>query len=133
MNETKARPSIEFFPGVRPDAPFSAAVRVDNLLYLSGQIGVRPDGSFPLDLAGQTRQMMDNVAATLSGLGLGMDAIFKVTVMLADMDRWPEFNAVYLEYFDSDRLPARSAFGARKLVGGCLVEVECVAYAPTPG
>jgi len=50
--------------------------------------------------------------------------------MLADMRRWPEFNAVYLTYFDPDRLPARSAFGANGLALGAEVEIECVAYWP---
>lgn len=128
MNET--RPGIEFFPGGRPDSPFSRAVRVGDVLYVSGQIGNRPDGSKADDLAGQTRQTMENIKAVLAEFGLGMDAIFKCTVMLADMDQWREFNAVYLEYFSPDRLPARSAFGAAKLVGGALTEVEVMAYMP---
>lgn len=127
MNDT-TRPGIEYFPGGRPGSPFSRAVRVGDVLYLSGQIGNRPDGSKAGDLAGQTRQTMENIKAELTTFGLGMDAIFKCTVMLADMDQWREFNTVYLEYFASDRLPARSAFGATKLVGGALTEVECLAY-----
>lgn len=123
-------PGIEFFPGGRPGSPFSRAVRVGDVLYLSGQIGTRPDGSRPEDLAGQTRQTMENIKTELALHGLGMDAIFKCTVMLADMDRWREFNMVYLEYFAADRLPARSAFGADKLVGGALAEVEAWAHMP---
>lgn len=130
MTDTTTRPPIEYFPGGRPGSPFSRAVRVGDVLHLSGQIGNRPDGTKADDLAGQTRQTMDNIAAVLATFGLGMDSIFKCTVMLADMDQWREFNAVYLEYFAPDRLPARSAFGAAKLVGGALTEVECLAYMP---
>lgn len=130
MTDTTTRPPIEYFPGGRPGSPFSRAVRVGDVLHLSGQIGNRPDGTKADDLAGQTRQTMDNIAAVLATFGLGMDSIFKCTVMLADMDQWREFNAVYLEYFAPDRLPARSAFGADKLVGGALTEVECLAYMP---
>jgi 2-iminobutanoate/2-iminopropanoate deaminase len=50
--------------------------------------------------------------------------------VLADMRRWAEFNAVYVEYFDRERLPARSAFGASGLGLGGEVEVGCVAYWP---
>lgn len=130
MSNVSARPAIEYFPGGRPGSPFSRAVRVGDVLYLSGQIGNYPDGTKAKDLAGQTRQTMENIKALLATFGLGMDSIFKCTVMLADMDAWREFNAVYLEYFDADRLPARSAFGASKLVGGALTEVECMAYMP---
>ncbi|MBB4632949.1 RidA family protein [Sphingosinicella soli] len=130
MNEPDTRAPIEYFPGGRPGSPFSRAVRVGDTLYLSGQIGNRADGTKADDLAGQTRQTMENIKAELAAFGLGMDAIFKCTVMLADMDQWRDFNAVYLEYFAPDRLPARSAFGADKLVGGALTEVECCAYMP---
>jgi 2-iminobutanoate/2-iminopropanoate deaminase len=127
---SEPRTPIEFFPGGRPGSPFSRAVRVGDVLYLSGAIGNRPDGTMAPDLAGQTRQTMDNIAAVLATFDLGMDAVFKVTVILADMDEWRAFNAVYLEYFAPDRLPARSAFGAAKLVGGALMELECMAYMP---
>lgn len=130
MTEPDACAAIEYFPGGRPGSPFSRAVRVGDVLYLSGQIGNRPDGTKADDLAGQTRQTMENIKTELAAFGLGMDAIFKCTVMLADMDQWRDFNAVYLEYFAPDRLPARSAFGASKLVGGALTEVECWAYMP---
>lgn len=129
MTDT-TRPGIEFFPGGRAGSPFSRAVRVGDVLYVSGQIGNRPEGSKADDLAGQTRQTMENIKAVLAEFGLGMDAIFKATVMLADMDQWRDFNTVYLEYFPADRLPARSAFGADKLVGGALTEVEVMAYMP---
>jgi 2-iminobutanoate/2-iminopropanoate deaminase len=66
----------------------------------------------------------------LRASGLGFADTVKITVMLADMRRWAEFNAVYLTYFDRDRLPARSAFGASGLALGGEVEVECVAYWP---
>ena len=128
----RCREDIVFFSGGRPGSPFSRAVRVGDVLYLSGQIGNRPDGTFADDLAGQTRQTMDNIAALLATFGLGMDAVFRCTVMLADMTQWREFNAVYLTYFASDRLPARSAFGTSGLVGGALTEVECCAYMPAP-
>ena len=120
----------EHFSSGRPGSPFSRAVRLGETLYVSGQIGNRSDGSFPGELGEQTRQTMENIKATLASFGLGMDAIVKCTVMLADMGGWRAFNAVYLEYFAADRLPARSAFGASGLAAGALCEVECLAYMP---
>lgn len=120
----------EFFAGGRPGSPFSRAVRVGDVLYLSGQIGNRPEGGFPEGIEAQTRQMMDNIAAVLASFGLDMSAVFKALVMLADMDEWRAFNAAYVDYFAPGRLPARSALGANGLVGGALVEMEVCAYMP---
>jgi 2-iminobutanoate/2-iminopropanoate deaminase len=81
-------------------------------------------------LATQARQAMDNIGEVLGACGLKFADTVKFTIMLADMRRWAEFNAVYLSYFDPDRLPARSAFGASALALGGEVEIECVAYWP---
>lgn len=108
--------------------PFSEAVRVGDTLYLSGQIGVKP-GTLELVPGGmkeQARQTMDNIRTTLEAHGYGMRDLVKCTVMLADMAKWSEFNAVYVGYFDG-RFPARSAFGAQGLALGAEVEVECIA------
>ena len=112
--------------------PFSSAVRAGDFLFVSGAIGNRP-GTMTLvegGLQAEARQAMDNIFEVLSACGLGFADAVKFTIMLADMRRWPEFNAVYLTYFDPDRLPARSAFGANGLALGAEVEIECVAYWP---
>lgn len=121
---------ITFYPANRLGSPFSRATLVGEVLYVSGQIGNRPDGSLPPDLAGQTRQTMQNIATILASVGSSLDAVFKCTVMLAQMDRWREFNDAYVEFFDPTRLPARSAFGANGLVANALVEIECCAFHP---
>ena len=108
--------------------PFSGGVRIGDILYLSGQMGFREDGTLAEGMEGQARQALDNVGAVLRSAGLGFSDVFHVTVMLADMSQWADFNAVYLEYF-SDPLPTRSAFGASGLAMGGLVELECQAYA----
>jgi 2-iminobutanoate/2-iminopropanoate deaminase len=109
--------------------PFSQAVRAGDFLFLSGSIGNRP-GTLTLvegGLAAQAHQTMENIGEVLKASGLGFDDAVKFTVMLVDMRRWAEFNAVYKEYFDPARLLARSAFGASGLALGGEVEVECVA------
>ena len=110
--------------------PFSQAVQVGEVLYLSGQIGNLP-GTLKLapgGLAAETRQTMENIGAMLKENGLSFADVFKVTVMLADMSQWQDFNKVYVTWFDPDRLPARSAFGASGLALGAQVELECMAH-----
>ncbi|WP_379069764.1 RidA family protein [Mesorhizobium sp. UC22_110] len=113
--------------------PFSQAVRVGDILYLSGALGNVP-GKLELVAGGieaETRQTMENIGTVLRENGLGFADIFKCTVMLADMSKWGDFNRVYLEYFDPDRLPARSAFGTNGLALGAELELECLAYMPS--
>lgn len=112
--------------------PFSQAVRVGDILYLSGALGNLP-GKLELVPGGveaETRQTMENIGTVLRENGLDFTNIFKCTVMLADMSKWGDFNRVYLEYFDPDRLPARSAFGANGLALGAQLELECMAQIP---
>ena len=109
--------------------PFSSAVRVGDILFLSGQIGDRPDGTKPDGIEAQARQAMDNISGVLKGQGLGWGDVFKCTVMLDNIAEWAAFNRVYVTYFPDGKFPARSAFGADGLAHGALVEVECLAYA----
>ena len=125
--------TVEYFPAPvlngRP-APFSSAVRVGDVLYLSGQIGIGPDGKLPDGIAGQTRQAMDNIGAVLTSAHAGWGDVVKCTVMLDDMANWPAFNSVYVTYFKDGKFPARSAFGTDGLALGAALEVECIAHAP---
>lgn len=109
--------------------PFSNAVRVGDILYLSGQIGIGADGRLPDGIEAQARQTMENIGAILRSAGRGWDDVFQCLVMLDNMADWPAFNRVYVTYFTPGRLPARSAFGADGLALGALIEVECRAYA----
>ena len=134
------RPPVEYYApdeGVQAAAraggfrlPFSSAVRVGDVLYLSGVIGTGDDGTLAAGMEAQTRQTMDNIGAMLKRAGRSFDDVFKCTVMIDDMKQWQAFNQVYMTYFKPDRLPARSALGADGLALGALVEVECLAHAP---
>jgi 2-iminobutanoate/2-iminopropanoate deaminase len=109
--------------------PFCAAVRVGEMLYLSGAIGNRP-GTLTLvegGLAAEAGQAMRNLGAVLESVGLGFADIVKCTIMLADMGEWRAFNEVYVGFFAAGRLPARSAFGANGLALGARVEIEALA------
>lgn len=110
--------------------PFSAATRVGDVLYLSGCLGNVPGKMelVPGGMEAEARQTMENIKSVLTENGLTFDHVFKATVMLADMKKWADFNKVYVTYFNPDRMPARSAFGASALALGAQVEVECMAY-----
>ena len=109
--------------------PFAGAVRVGDMLYLSGQIGNRPDGTLPEGIEAQSRQVMDNIGAVLKSAGLSFGDVVKCTVMIDEIGQWADFNKVYVTYFPDGEFPARSAFGADGLALGALIEVECWAYA----
>ena len=113
---------------LRTDLPFSEAVRVDDTLYLSGQIGLKP-GTLTLVAGGikdEARQTMDNIRTSLEAHGYSLGDVVKCTVMLADISEWAAFNSVYSGYF-TGRYPARSAFATSGLAFGARVEVECIA------
>ena len=112
--------------------PFSSAVRVGEMLYLSGALGNLP-GTLTLapgGIAGEARQTMENIGAVLKHCGLGFADVVKCTVFLADMSEWAEFNKVYVSYFAPGKFPARSAFGCNGLALGGRLEVECIARYP---
>jgi reactive intermediate/imine deaminase len=107
--------------------PFSEAVQVGNLLFLSGQLGLDADGKLvPGGIGPETRRTLENIRAVLERHGSSLDRIVKVTVMLADIKEWGEMNVEYTKVFTGN-LPARSAFGTTGLALGARVEIECVA------
>ncbi len=112
--------------------PFSPAVRVGGLIYVSGQVGSRMENGqaviVPGGIEAETRQAMDNVREIVERAGSSMSRVVKCTVMMADMAEWPRMNAIYATYFPGPK-PARSALGANGLALGARVEVECIAAA----
>jgi reactive intermediate/imine deaminase len=129
---TQDRPAIERIgePTLNGQRlPFSTAVRAGDTVYLSGALGIGPDGKLAVGMEAQAKLAMDNLGAGLKSAGLGWGDVVKCTVMLDDMADWPAFNKVYVTYFVDGKFPARSAFGADGLALGALVEVECIAFA----
>jgi reactive intermediate/imine deaminase len=108
--------------------PFSEAVRVDDTLYLSGQVATQPGvlELVPGGIEAEARQVLGNIRTVLAANGLGLEDVVKCTVMLADIAEWPTFNEVYAEFFSAP-FPARSAFAASGLALGARVELECMA------
>jgi 2-iminobutanoate/2-iminopropanoate deaminase len=121
----------EYLPqGGSGSLPFSEAVRVGDMLFLSGQLGTDPVTKqiVPGGIAAETRQTLENIKKTLEKYGSSMDRVVTVTVMLADMGEWAEMNKVYGTYFPVNR-PARNAFGTAGLALGARVEIVCIAVA----
>ena len=121
-------PDVEYYPfPVKTSLPFSAAVRVGNLLFVSGQMGTNEKMEL---IAGgiekETKQAFANIKAILERHGSSLDRVVKCTVMMANMAEWPAMNAIYVQQFTS-HLPARSSFGCSALALGGRVEIECIA------
>jgi len=108
--------------------PFSEAVRVGHMLYLSGQLGYDSKTASLVEggIGPETRQTLENIKTTLEKYGSSMAEVVKCTVFLADIKEWAAMNAVYIKYFPSNP-PARSALGSSGLALGARTEIECIA------
>jgi 2-iminobutanoate/2-iminopropanoate deaminase len=124
-----ATPEVEFLARPNSPGPFSEAVRVDDIVFLSGVLGTDSTGRLvPGGIGPETRQALENVKSALARNGLSMDRVVKCTAMLADIAEWPAMNLVDASYFPGPK-PARSAFAASGLVLGGRIELECIAAA----
>lgn len=128
VNAPTAEKQVIQIPGSVPGLPFSSAVRVGNVLYLSGQIGVLPGTRQLVDtgIVKQTQQTFDNIKAVLAYVGSSLDRVFKCTVFLANIRDYDAMNGVYATYFPKDP-PARSTVAGSGLALGARVEIECLA------
>jgi 2-iminobutanoate/2-iminopropanoate deaminase len=118
---------VEFRPRPNAPGPFSEAVRVGNVLYLSGVLGTDSTNRLvPGGIGPETKQALENIKAALQRNGLTMNDVVKCTAMLADIADWPAMNAVYATYFPGPK-PARSAMGGLQLVFNARMELECMA------
>jgi 2-iminobutanoate/2-iminopropanoate deaminase len=119
----------------RPDARpgvLSPAVRVGDLLFLSGVMGTKPGGGGLAEggIEGQTRQALENVKSALALAGAKLEDVAKCTVFLTDAANFAAMNQVYREFFPTDP-PARSTVAVAALVvPNALIEIECTAAAP---
>jgi len=108
--------------------PFSQATVVNEVIYLSGEIGTLPNGKLiEGGITAETRQALMNIKNTLNKMGGSMDDIFKCTCMLSDISEWGEMSSEYVKHFKKDKLPARSAFAGSGLALNAKLEIECMA------
>src|SRR5262249_52206943 len=127
-------------PAPLQGAPYSQAITVNSLVFVSGQIALKPgETALTGATAGeQTEQIFANLRAILEAAGSGLDRLVKTTVFLARMEDFAEMNEVYKRHAGSEppppstpqtaQPPARSTVRAAKLPGGALVEIEAVAH-----
>lgn len=108
-----------------PLGPYSQAIATDQLVFMSGQLGLK-DGQLAPDLASQTKQAITNMQHVLAAVGLSLENVVKTNCFLTDLDDFNEFNEVYARFF-GDIAPARSAVQVGKLPAGAIVEIEAVA------
>jgi 2-iminobutanoate/2-iminopropanoate deaminase len=116
-------------PGPFQGAPYNQAIRVGDLVFVAGQLGVSPETG---DLVGegvaeQTEQALANMAAILAAAGSGLDKLVKTTVFLVDLTDFGAMNEVYARHV-GDRPPARSTVEIAGLPTGARVEIEAIAY-----
>jgi 2-iminobutanoate/2-iminopropanoate deaminase len=106
--------------------PYSQAVRVGDLLFTSGQLGMDPEtGAFPSTAAEQAKQSLENVKAIVEAAGGNMAQVVKTTVFLKDMNDFQAVNEVYSQFF-AEPYPARSAVEVARLPKDGLVEIEVI-------
>ena len=110
----------------KQNMPFSEAVQVGNMLYLSGQVGNIPGemNVVPGGIGHETRQTMENIKEVLERYGSSMDQVVKCLCMLENINEWAEMSAEYVKFFPNHK-PARSAFAGSGLAIGAKVEIEC--------
>ena len=115
-------------PGAVAGLPFSPAIRVGNIIYLSGQLGNKMGTRelVPGGIEAETRQTMENIKTVVEAAGSSMDNVFKCTVFLADIADYEKMNKVYASFFPKDP-PTRSTVAGSGLALGARVEIECMA------
>ena len=108
--------------------PYSQGVRVDELVFTSGQLSFIPATGELIcdDIQKATRQALDNVKAVLEAGGATLETVIKVTIFVKDMENFSLINEVYTEYF-KDHKPARSLVEVARLPKDGVIEIEAIA------
>jgi 2-iminobutanoate/2-iminopropanoate deaminase len=108
--------------------PYSQAIRIEDLVFTAGQIGLNPTTMEMVDggIEAQTRQVLTNLRYVLESADSGLNFVVKTTVFLQNMSDFAAMNVVYTEFFP-ENAPARSTVAVAALPKGALVEIECTA------
>jgi 2-iminobutanoate/2-iminopropanoate deaminase len=115
----------------KPIGPYSQAMKVGNLIFISGQIALDPKtGALNnKNLETETKCVLDNLNAILSAAGCTLADVAKTTLYLTDMNDFSLVNSIYATYF-TDHKPARSCIEVSRLPKGVRIEIEAVAVIP---
>src|ERR671936_1624904 len=125
----KSAVRTEAAPAPFQGAPYSQAIRAGELIFVAGQVGMRPGEAQPVGptVEEQTEQTFANLRAILEAAGSGLDRLVKTTVYLTSLDNFQAMNEVYRRH--AGDAPAARATVEVGLPAGCLVEIEAVALA----
>ncbi|MEL6893241.1 MAG: Rid family hydrolase [Actinomycetota bacterium] len=113
----------------KPVGPYTPIVRAGDVVYVSGQGGLRNGALVDGGVAAETEQAMANMAALLATEGCELSDLVKTTVFLVDMDDYATLNAAYTASLGTHR-PARSCVAVKELPAGFRVEIEGIAHKP---
>jgi reactive intermediate/imine deaminase len=121
------RESIQTAAAPKAIGTYSQAVRVGDIVYISGQIPLDPASGQLIsgDIDAEIRRVFENLKAIAQAAGGSLADVVKVTVFLTDMANFPRLNEIMSTYF-SEPYPARAAIGVAALPRGARVEVECI-------
>jgi 2-iminobutanoate/2-iminopropanoate deaminase len=125
--EAKSVVRTENAPAPFQGAPYSQAIRAGGFLFVSGQLGLKPDhAEIRGSIEEQTEQVFANLRAILEAAGTGLERLVKTTVFLTDLDDFTAMNEVYARLVGSSP-PARSTVEVAALPSGAKVEIEAIA------
>lgn len=113
----------------KPVGPYSQAVKIGNLVFVSGQLPIDPKTGTPVsgDIKDKTKRVFENIKAILKGAGLTLDNVAKVSVFLKNMADFPMMNEIYATYFKA-KPPARTTVQVGDLPKGMDLEIDAIAY-----
>ena len=128
MFSTEGKESVFTSKAPKAIGPYSQAIRIDKLVFASGQAGLDPHTGELVSggIEAETRQVLTNIKNVLEASESSLDAVVKTTVFLIDMAEFPRMNAVYAEFFPKEP-PARSTVAVAALPKGARVEIEAIA------
>lgn len=109
--------------------PYSQGVKIGNLVFISGQIPLRPDDGELVgsDIVSQTKQVMDNLQAVAEASGTSLEKAVKVTIYLTNMDNFATVNQIYAQYFPENP-PARVCVEVSRLPKNVAVEMDAIVF-----
>mgnify|MGYP001130657088 CR=1 FL=1 len=112
----------------KPIGPYSQAVKHNDTLYISGQIGINPSTGHLIreDIQAETRQVLMNIHAILKEESLQKEHIIKCSIFISDMEQFSQINEIYSQFF-GDHSPARETVQVSKLPAGANIEISAIA------
>lgn len=109
--------------------PYAASAATNGIVFLCGQVPTLADGSCAHDLAGQVIQVIDNLEQALAAAGATLSSLLKLTVYLADLDEFEDYNAAYLTRLSGHPLPPRTTVQVARFRGAKRIEIDAIAAA----